>query len=175
MANPTNETVIELLGETFNDKILKTEIIHTQLQIEINGLDVSEIISFLKNDERCNFSFLVDIGGVDYQKMKGRPERFGLIYILQNMNNFLRIVMRAYVSEENPEVDSLTPLYLGANWAEREVNEMFGIEFKDHPDPRKLLMPDDYQGYPLRKDYPLKGRGEREDFPRYEHYESSKN
>ncbi|OQY26185.1 MAG: hypothetical protein B6244_14190 [Candidatus Cloacimonetes bacterium 4572_55] len=174
MQEPTNDMVLNLLQETFNDRILKTEVVRNQLQIEVIGTHVYELIKFLKDDERCDFSYLVDIGGVDFLKNGDGPERFGVIYILQNMNNYLRIIIRTYISEEDLEIDSLTPLYLAANWAEREVYDMFGISFKGHPDLRRILMPDDYEGHPLRKDYPLQGRGERENFSRYEYYEPSK-
>lgn len=174
MAEPTNDLIITLLSEQFGDKILKTEIVNEQLQVEIRGANVLDVLGFLKNDERCDFSYLVDVGGVDYLKMPERPERFGINYIVQNMNNFLRVVVRAYVSEEDPEVETLSSLFGGANWLEREIYDLFGIYFKNHPDLRRILMPDDYDGHPLRKDYPLQGRGERENFPRYEYYEPSK-
>lgn len=170
----TNEFLENLLKEQFGDKILKSEVIQNQLQMEINGKDILEIVTFVKNDERCQFDYLVDIGGVDYLKIPERPERFGVIYVLQNMTSYFRFVIRAYVSEENPEISSLTGLYEAANWAEREVYDMYGVEFKNHPDLRRILMPDYYEYHPLRKDYPLKGRGERENFPRYENYEPSK-
>jgi len=80
-------------------------------------------------------------------------------------NDYFRV--KTWVSEVTPEADSVTSVYRSAGWAEREVWDMYGITFRNHPDLRRILMPMDYQGHPLRKDYPLTGNGERQNFPRY--------
>ncbi len=177
MAQPTNDQITSLLTQNFSNAVFNAQVVQGQLQVDVDGKHIFKIIEFLKNDAQCDFQYLVDVGGLDYLKMNDQPkwaERFCIVYILQNMNNYLRMVIRAHVSEEHPEIDSISSLFLAAEWPEREVFDLYGITFKNNKDLRRILMPDDYEGYPLRKDYPLQGRGEREAFPRYEYYDPSK-
>ena len=111
------------------------------------------------------FDMLVDITCVDYLNYRGAHDRFGLVYLLANTQTNERLTVRAFVNEPDLQVASLVPLWEGANWLEREVYDMFGITFADHPDHRRILMPEQFAAYPLRKDYPLRGRGERHNFP----------
>jgi len=92
-------------------------------------------------------------------------DRFGLVYLLASTETNERITLRVYLNEPELNVPSVVPLWEGANWMEREVFDMFGIVFDGHPDLRRILMPDEFTAYPLRKDYPLQGRGERHNFP----------
>ena len=94
-----------------------------------------------------------------------RKDRFGLVYLLANTRTNDRLTVRTFVNEPDPTVPTATPLWEGANWLEREVYDMFGIVFDGHPDLRRILMPDEFTAFPLRKDYPLQGRGERHNFP----------
>ena len=96
---------------------------------------------------------------------RGAQDRFGLVYLLAATETNERITLRATVNEPDPSVPSAVPLWEGANWMEREVWDMFGIRFEGHPDLRRILMPEEFTAFPLRKDYPLQGRGERHNFP----------
>jgi NADH-quinone oxidoreductase subunit C len=111
------------------------------------------------------FDMLVDLTCVDYLYYERAKERFGLVYLLANTENNERITVRVFVSDPEPKVRSVVPLWEGANWLEREVWDMFGIRFEGHPDLRRILMPEEFASFPLRKDYPLQGRGERHNLP----------
>jgi NADH-quinone oxidoreductase subunit C len=121
------------------------------------------VLRFLR-DAR-GFDLLVDITCVDYLNYRGADNRFGLVYLLANTETNERITLRTFVNDPNPTVPSAVGLWSGANWLEREVWDMFGIRFEGHPDLRRILMPEEFTAFPLRKDYPLQGRGERHNFP----------
>jgi NADH-quinone oxidoreductase subunit C len=124
---------------------------------------LSEVLSWLKS--RAGFDLLVDITCVDYLNYRDATDRFGLAYLLASTTTNERITVRAFLNEPDLTVPSAVPLWEGANWLEREVFDMFGIMFAGHPDLRRILMPEEFEAYPLRKDYPLQGRGERHNFP----------
>jgi NADH-quinone oxidoreductase subunit C len=115
--------------------------------------------------EKLGFDLLVDITCVDYLYFRNSPDRFGLVYLLADTKNNRRITVRTMVNDPEPSVPSVVPLWEGANWLEREVWDMFGIRFDGHPDLRRILLPEEFTAFPLRKDYPLQGRGERHNFP----------
>jgi len=119
-------------------------------------------LEFLKGR---GFNLLVDITCVDYLRYRGAENRFGLTYVLTNTETNERLVVRTYLNEPDLVVRSVTPLWEGADWMEREVWDMFGIRFDGHPDLRRILLPEEFMAFPLRKDYPLQGRGERHNFP----------
>jgi NADH-quinone oxidoreductase subunit C len=119
----------------------------------------------LLRDER-GFDLLVDVTCVDYLAYRDATDRFGLVYLLANTETNERITIRAFLNEPDLIVPSVVPLWEGANWLEREVWDMFGITFDGHPDHRRILLPEEFTAHPLRKDYPLQGRGERHNFPR---------
>jgi NADH-quinone oxidoreductase subunit C len=112
------------------------------------------------------FDLLVDITCVDYLNYRHAADRFGLVYLLANTATNERLTVRVSVNEPDLDVPSMTSLWAGADWMEREVFDMFGIRFTGHPDLRRILMPEEFTAFPLRKDYPLQGRGERHNFPR---------
>ena len=122
-----------------------------------------DVLSTLKQPH--GFDYLVDITCVDYLQYRDATDRFGLVYLLANTLTNERITLRVFLNEPELSVASATPLWEGANWLEREVWDMFGICFEGHPDLRRLLMPEEFTAHPLRKDYPLQGRGERHNFP----------
>jgi NADH-quinone oxidoreductase subunit C len=124
---------------------------------------LSEVLRLLR--DRRGFDLLVDVTCVDYLNYRDARDRFGLVYLLANTTTNERITLRVYVGESDPVVPSAVPLWEGANWLEREVYDMFGIVFDGHPDLRRILLPDEFTAFPLRKDYPLQGRGERHNFP----------
>jgi NADH-quinone oxidoreductase subunit C len=122
-----------------------------------------ESLTALKSE--FGFDLLVDITAADYLEYEGATDRFGVMYCLTNVTTGERLVVKTFVNDPDPSLPSVYSLWKGADWMEREVYDMFGIRFAGHPDLRRILMPDEFSAYPLRKDYPLKGRGERHNFP----------
>jgi len=120
------------------------------------------VLEFLK---RVGFDMLVEMTAVDYLEYEGATDRFGLVYVLVNTTTGERLIVLTHLNPPDLEVPSAYPLWKSADWLEREVYDMFGIVFTGHPDLRRILMPEEFTAYPLRKDYPLKGRGERHNFP----------
>jgi NADH-quinone oxidoreductase subunit C len=121
-----------------------------------------EALQFLQQE--CGFDMLVDITCVDYLHYRAAADRFGLVYQLCSTVHNLRLTIRVMLNEPDLVIPSVTPLWEAANWLEREVFDMFGIHFENHPDLRRILLPPEFTSYPLRKDYPLQGRGERHHF-----------
>ena len=121
------------------------------------------ILSLLKTD--LGFDMLAEITAVDYLEYEGATDRFGVVYVVLNTQTGERLIVKTFVNDPNPSLPSMFPLWKSADWLEREVYDMFGITFTGHPDLRRILTPDEFTAYPLRKDYPLKGRGERHNFP----------
>ena len=108
---------------------------------------------------------LVELTAVDYLEYEGAKDRFGVVYVLVSTIHGARLVIKTHVNDPEPLLPSVYSLWKSADWLEREVYDMFGIRFSGHPDLRRILTPDEFTAYPLRKDYPLKGRGERHNFP----------
>jgi NADH-quinone oxidoreductase subunit C len=111
------------------------------------------------------FDMLVDITAVDYLYYPDARDRFGVVYALLNTATGERLYVKTYLNEPDLEIPSAFVLWKGADWMEREVFDMYGILFAGHPDLRRILMPEEFTAFPLRKDYPLRGRGERHNFP----------
>ena len=122
-----------------------------------------DVLTCLKTEG--GFDMLVDITAVDYLEYENANDRFGVVYVLLNTSTSERTVVKTFVNDPDPTLPSMYPLWKSADWTEREVYDMFGIKFEGHPDLRRILMPDEFTTFPLRKDYPLKGRGERHNFP----------
>lgn len=114
--------------------------------------------------DQAGFDMLVDVTCVDYLNARGATHRFGLVYLVCNTTTAERLTVRVYLDGDAPTVESIVSLWEGANWMEREVWDMFGIRFEGHPDLRRILLPEEFTAHPLRKDYPLQGRGERHNF-----------
>ncbi len=129
--------------------------------ISVPKKDFPELMAFLKQDSELSFDYLTDITGVDYLKQEREP-RFDLVYHLYSFPNNQRLRVKLGVSEADLDVPTMSELWKAALWLEREAFEMFGFNFVGHPDLRRLLLPDVFDGFPLRKDYPLRGRGERD-------------
>jgi NADH-quinone oxidoreductase subunit C len=115
--------------------------------------------------EKCGFDMLAELTAADYLKYPNAQDRFGVIYILVNTASGERVVVKTHVNDPDPILPSSFPLWKGADWLEREVFDMYGIVFDGHPDLRRILLPEEFTSFPLRKDYPLRGRGERHNFP----------
>lgn len=133
-----------------------------QTRVVMEREQLTEAMGFLKQQ---GFALLVDVTCVDYLNFRGATHRFGLAYLLCNPESSERLTVRVMLDEDQVEVDSVVPLWEGANWMEREVFDMFGIHFAGHPGLTRILLPQEFAAHPLRKDYPLQGRGERHNFP----------
>jgi NADH-quinone oxidoreductase subunit C len=127
-----------------------------QLTIEIEIENIKKTILFLKTNEKCKFKQLIDITAVDYPE---RIKRFKLVYLLLSHENNIRIIINSNIEEEEA-ASSISKIFPSANWMEREVFDMYGITFKEHPDLRRILTDYEFEGYPLRKDFPLTGHTE---------------
>ena len=137
-------------------KIKSSKINHHQLYLNINSDDLLKVILFLKNNDETRFRQLIDITAVDYPE---KDQRFKLVYLLLSHEFNQRIVIDFYINE-NEVVSTLTSIMPAANWMEREVFDMYGVKFKDHPDLRRILTDYGFEGHPLRKDFPLTGHNE---------------
>lgn len=133
---------------------------------------VIKTLTALRDDPLAKFDIFTDLTCVDTLRIPEEMQpkygdRFVVVYALTGSETNARIRVKAYVPEEPAEIDTVSGVYRGANWAEREAFDMYGVVFRGHPDLRRILTPDNFEGHPLRKDYPLKGRGERDNFPKY--------
>ena len=137
-------------------KIKSTKIKHDNIYISIENENLLEVIAFLKNDIETKFKQLIDITAVDYPE---KEKRFKLVYLLLSHEFNSRVLIDFFINE-NEIVTSLTSVFPSSNWMEREVFDMYGIKFKDHPDLRRILTDYGFVGHPLRKDFPLTGHNE---------------
>ena len=137
-------------------KIKSSKIKHNQLYLNIDPDDLLEVILFLKNNDETKFKQLIDITAVDYPE---KDKRFKLVYLLLSHEFNQRIIIDLYINE-NEIVSTLTSILPAANWMEREVFDMYGVKFKNHPDLRRILTDYGFEGHPLRKDFPLTGHNE---------------
>jgi NADH-quinone oxidoreductase subunit C len=115
--------------------------------------------------EECGFDMLAELGGIDYLNYPNATDRYCVVYGLTNTTTGERVFVKAYANDPDPQLPSVYPLWRGADWMEREVYDLFGVRFTGHPDLRRILLPHEFTAHPLRKDYPLRGYGERHNFP----------
>ena len=115
--------------------------------------------------EECGFDMLCELGGIDYLNYPDAGDRYCVVYGLVNTDTAERVFVKAFANDPDPELPSVVELWKGAEWMEREVFDMYGMKFAGHPDLRRILMPHEFTAFPLRKDYPLRGHGERHNFP----------
>ena len=144
------------INSELTTKIKKTEIRHDQLYINIESEDLLNVALFIKNNENTKFRQLIDITVVDYPE---NSQRFKVVYLFLSHEFNQRIIL-SYLINENEVIPSLTSIFPAANWMEREVFDMYGVKFKDHPDLRRILTDYGFEGHPLRKDFPLTGHTE---------------
>ena len=144
------------INSELTTKIKKTEIRHEQLYININNEDLIDVTLFIKSNENTKFRQLMDVTVVDYPE---NAQRFKVVYLFLSHEFNQRIIL-SYLINENEVIPSLTHIYPAANWMEREVFDMYGVKFKNHPDMRRILTDYGFEGHPLRKDFPLTGHTE---------------
>ena len=150
------EDLEKKINSELNTKINKSEIKHNQIYLETDKDDLTDICLFLKTNNDTKFRQLIDITVVDYPE---RIQRFDLVYLFLSHEYNQRLVLKYSISE-NEVVPSLTSIFPSSNWMEREVFDMYGVSFKDHPDLRRILTDYGFEGHPLRKDFPLTGHTE---------------
>lgn len=147
--------IAEKLREAFPDEVLAIEEFGGQVSVKVKKDRIVEMARLLHDGPEFDFKFLRDLCGVDYRGRKGA--RFEVVYHLYSLNNRSLLRLRVQVPEDDPKIASVMPVWVGANWHERECFDLFGIAFEGHPDLRRILMPEDWDGHPLRKDYPVAG------------------
>lgn len=152
---PDPKDPVALLREKMPDAVLDVHQFRDETTIVVAPEHLVAAATFLRDTPGLVYNFLSDISAVDYWPENTRPERFGVSYHLYSMLYNRRIRLKLYLPEEEPVAPTLTLVWPGANWPEREIMDMMGIDFDGHPDPRRLLMPEDWQGHPHRRDYPL--------------------
>tara|TARA_Y100000741_G_scaffold111142_1_gene83453 strand:+ start:38 stop:628 length:591 start_codon:yes stop_codon:yes gene_type:complete len=146
----------KIINSELTTKINNSKIEHNQLDISIDQEDLLDVLTFLKTNKNTKFRQLIDITAVDYPE---NSKRFKLVYLLlsHEFNNRIKI---NYSVSENEIINSIVKIFPSANWMEREVFDMYGVKFKDHPDLRRILTDYNFEGHPLRKDFPLTGHNE---------------
>ena len=144
------------INSELTTKINESKIKHGQLHLNIDNEDLLDVILFLKTNKDTKFRQLIDITAVDYLE---NPKRFKIVYLFLSHEINQRIILNYFINE-NEVISSLTKIFPAANWMEREVFDMYGIKFKDHPDLRRILTDYGFEGFPLRKDFPLTGHTE---------------
>jgi NADH-quinone oxidoreductase subunit C len=153
------------LARVFGDGVFSTSRFRDNLRLHVPRVRLIDVLATLKTE--FGFGLLCELGGVDYLGYPGRSRnRFEVHYVLLNLDTGERLVVKCGVDEPDLSLPSVVSLWLGADWMEREVYDMYGVVFAGHPDLRRILMPEEFTAFPLRKDYPLRGRGERHNFPR---------
>ncbi|MHC4969468.1 MAG: NADH-quinone oxidoreductase subunit C [Planctomycetota bacterium] len=175
MAEPKlDHATLPLVKAAFADVKFKVAEFRGQTTLIVPAGHLHAVMRYLRDDPACDYNFLSDVGGIDYLDYPAETlGRFSVFYLLVSFAHERRLTVKVYLdptidtsgTDPDPalEVDSVTDIWPGAEWPEREVYDMYGIRFRNHPDLRRILMWEDYPAHPLRKDYPLRGRGEREE------------
>ena len=150
------QKIEKLINSELSSKVKSSSIDNDELLIEVDEKDIIDVVQFLKSNENCKFKQLIDIAGVDYPD---NEKRFQLVYLFLSHEYNLRVKLLIKF-ETDQSINSLTKIFPSANWMEREVFDMYGIKFKNHPDLRRILTDYGFKGHPLRKDFPLTGFNE---------------
>ncbi len=154
--------ILESLTLKFGEGSFASSTFRDNLRVIVSVAKVVDFLTYLK--EQCGFDMLADLTAVDYLYYPDAEDRYGVIYALTNTQSGERLFVKTYVNDPDPEVPSVVHLWKGADWMEREVYDLYGIRFPGHPDLRRILLPEEFTSHPMRKDYPLRGRGERHNF-----------
>jgi NADH-quinone oxidoreductase subunit C len=144
---------LELTESTFRDN----------RRIVVPSEKLYDLLEYLRQEQQ--FDTLMDLSAVDYLEYPGAADRYGIVYLLVSTVSGERLIVKTFLNPPDLELPSVYDMWRSADWMEREVYDMYGITFRGHPDLRRILMPDEFTAFPLRKDYPRKGRGERHNFP----------
>jgi len=158
----THDDVLKLLRDRFGADTIAPSQFRDNQRVTVPAERVHAVLEVLK---RAGFDYLSDLSAADYLHYPNARDRFGVWYVLANTTTGMRLVVKTWVNDPDPALPSVYALWNGADWMEREVYDMYGIVFENHPDMRRVLMPDEFTAFPLRKDYPMRGKGERHNFP----------
>jgi NADH-quinone oxidoreductase subunit C len=153
IANPIDP--MAAVKQAFPDAMLDVVEFRGETTLVVNPASIVKVAQYLRDTPGLVYNYLSDISDVDYWPDMTRRGRFGVSYHLYSMLYNRRIRLKVYLPDENPEVDTVMGIWPGANWLEREIADLMGIRFVGHPDQRRLMMPDDWNGHPHRRDYPL--------------------
>jgi NADH-quinone oxidoreductase subunit C len=159
----THDDILNCLREKFGADAFSTSEFRDNRRVIVSADRVYSFLEFLRTS--VPFDMLAELTAVDYLYYPEARNRFGVVYCLVNTATGTRLVVKTHLNEPDLALPSVYPLWKGADWLEREVYDMYGIVFEGHPDLRRILMPEEFTGHPLRKDYPLRGKGERHNFP----------
>lgn len=157
------DDLVARLKERFGAESFTTSQFRDNERLHVSKTQILDFLRYLKDD--AGFDQLSELTAADYLNYPGARDRFGVIYGLLSIETGVRLFVKTSLNEPDLHSPSVYPLWKGADWMEREVYDMYGIVFDGHPDLRRLLMPAEFAAFPLRKDYPLRGRGERHNFP----------
>lgn len=158
---------VTALQEQFGDDILNIREFSDEITLVINSERIADVMQYLRSTPGLIYNYLSDISSVDYYPTdygdaydgvdgrNYRPERYGVSYHIYSVLYNRRLRIKVFAMEEDPVVPTIIGVWPAANWLEREIADLMGIRFEGHPDPRRLLMPDDWDGHPLRRDYPM--------------------
>ncbi len=171
----SDHPTLPLVKASFSSLTLTATLFRGQTTLIVPAENVHAIMRFLRDDPECDYDLLSDVVGIDYLKYPSETQgRFAVVYLLASYSHNRRLAVKVFLDptldtsgiEPDPalELETVTDIWPGAEWPEREVYDMFGIRFRNHPDLRRILMWKDFPAHPLRKDYPLRGRGERENY-----------
>lgn len=167
----STERVIQILQGRFEDidfasrPLVATRKVTTdQIRVRIPPDRLVEVMTFLRDEKETCFEQLCDLTCVDYLRFPQATDRYGVTYSLLSLTHNHRLWAKCFVNDPDPEVPTVTGVWPGADWMEREVYDMYGVRFAGHPDLRRILTWDGFKSFPLRKDYPRIGLGEREDY-----------
>jgi NADH-quinone oxidoreductase subunit C len=146
---------VAALKEALPDSILDTHVFRDETTLIVKPEDIVKVMRYLRDSKGLIYNYLSDISAVDYYPSYDRPGRFAVCYHLYSMLYNRRLRVKVFLPEDDPSVPTVTVVWPAANWLEREAFDMMGIDFKGHPDLRRVLLPDDWEGHPQRRDYPL--------------------
>jgi NADH-quinone oxidoreductase subunit C len=156
------DEIVGKLTTRFPEASITTSQFRDNFRVHVAPAFAYRVLESLKQEH--GFDMLVELGGADYLHYPDAKDRYGVWYCLLNVSTGTRLIVKTFVNDPEPRLQSVFSLWKGADWMEREVYDMYGVLFDAHPDLRRILMPDEFTAYPLRKDYPLRGKGERHNF-----------
>jgi NADH-quinone oxidoreductase subunit C len=159
----THDEILSKLRERFGADGFTTSEFRDNRRVHVPAGNLHTLLAFLKTD--CGFDMLAELSAADYLQYPDAKDRYGVWYVLVNTTTGVRLIVKTFVNDPDPTLPSVFDLWKGSDWMEREVYDMYGVVFENHPDLRRILMPDEFAAFPLRKDYPMRGKGERHNFP----------
>lgn len=158
----SHDPIVSVAKSVAGDAAIEVSCFRDNVRIEVAPGRALDVLRRIRSE--CGMDLLVDLLATDYLNYPGAAHRYGICYVLESVVTGLRVVVKTWADDPDPRVDSVFDVWRGADWLEREAFDMFGIVFEGHPDLRRILMPDEFTSHPLRKDYPLRGSGERHNF-----------